>query len=70
MPHGILRISPKEAKLRLDDGRAVILDVVSPVSWARLRRQTAGAIRIKPEEFSGRYQELLPRDKQVIAYCT
>ena len=70
MPHGILRISPKEAKSRFDDGRAVILDVVSPVSWARLRRQIAGAIRIKPEEFSRRYQELLPRDKQIIAYCT
>ena len=46
MQHGILRIEPAEAKSRVDDGKAVILDVVSPVSWAQMRRQVAGAIRI------------------------
>ena len=70
MPHGILRIEPAEAKSRVDDGKAVMLDVVSPVSWAQMRRQIAGAIRIEPEEFTRRYKELLPRDKQIIADCT
>jgi rhodanese-related sulfurtransferase len=70
MTHGILRIEPAEAKSRVDEGKAVILDVVAPASRAKMRRQITGAIRIEPEEFASRYKELLPRDKQVIAYCT
>ena len=70
MTHGILRIEPAEAKSRVDEGKAVILDVVSPASRAKMRRQIAGAIRIEPEEFASRYKELLPRDKQIITYCT
>ena len=70
MQHGLLRIVPAKAKSLVDDGTAVILDVVSPVSWAQMRRQVAGAIRIEPEEFARRYKELLPQDKQIIAYCT
>ncbi len=70
MAHETLRIEPAEAKLRVDNGQAVILDVVSPASWIKMRRQIAGAIRIEPEEFTSRYKELLPRNKQIIAYCT
>ncbi len=70
MPYKIIRIEPDEAKSRVDEGEAVILDVVSPVSWSQMRRQVADAIRIEPEEFASRYKELLPRDKQIIAYCT
>ena len=70
MAQGILRIKPAEAKSRVDDGKAIILDVVSPASRAHMRRQIAGAIRIEPEQFALRYKELLPRDKQIIAYCT
>ena len=70
MTHGMLRIEPAAAKSRVDDGKAVILDVVSPAARAKMRRQIAGAIRIEPEEFASRYKELLPRDKQIIAYCT
>ena len=70
MTHGILRIQVAEAKSRVDDGKAVILDVVSPVSRAHMRRQIAGAIRIEPEEFAIRYKDMLPPDKQIIAYCT
>lgn len=70
MTRGILRIEPAEAKSRVDDGKAVILDVVAPAARAKMRRQIAGAIRIEPEEFASRYKELLPRDKQIIAYCT
>ena len=70
MTHGMLRIEPAEAKSRVDDGKAVILDAVSPAARAKMRRQIAGAIRIEPEEFASRYKEMLPRDKQIIAYCT
>jgi hypothetical protein len=70
MPNEILRIEPTEAKSRVDEGKAIILDVVSPASRAKMRRQITGAIRIEPEEFAKRYKEQLPRDKQIIAYCT
>ena len=70
MPHEIIRIEPAEAKSRVDDGKAVILDVVSPVSWSQMHRQVTGAIRIEPGEFAIRYKDLLPQDKQIIAYCT
>ena len=70
MPGKLIRIEPAQAKLRVNKGKAVILDVVSPISRAKMRRQVTGAIRIEPEEFASRYKELLPRDKQIIAYCT
>jgi rhodanese-related sulfurtransferase len=70
MPGKIIRIEPAQAKSRVDKGKAVILDVTSPISRAKMRNQVAGAIRIEPEEFASRYKELLPRDKQIIAYCT
>ena len=60
MKKEIIRIEPAEAKLRIDVGKAVVLDVVSPTSWSHMRRQVAGAIRIEPEEFASRYKELLP----------
>jgi len=65
-----LRIEVTEAKSRVDESKAVILDVVSPASRAHMRRQVAGAIRIEPEEFANKYKTLLPKDKQIIAYCT
>ena len=70
MQHRIIRIKPAEAMSLVESGKAVMLDVVAPVSRAHMRRQIAGAVRIEPEEFSARYQEFLPRDKQIIAYCT
>ena len=70
MQHRILRIKPAEAMSLVDAGKAVVLDVVAPELRAHMSRQIAGAVRIEPEEFSARYQELLPRDKQIIAYCT
>ena len=70
MPKENLRIEPAEAKARMDAGKAVILDAVAPESWKEMKRQIAGAVRLEPEEFSSRYKEFLPKDKQVIAYCT
>ena len=70
MPRQNIRIGPVEAKSRVDDGKAVILDVVAPDSWVKMRRQIANAIRIEPEDFATNYQDLLPQDKQIIAYCT
>ena len=70
MPRQFIRIEPAEAKSRVDAGKAVILDVVAPDSWTEMRRQIANAIRIEPQDFPTYYKALLPRDKQIIAYCT
>jgi rhodanese-related sulfurtransferase len=64
-----LRIDPLDAKRRVDAGQAIILDVVAPMAWEDLDRAIAGAIRISPEEVGERWQEL-PRDREIIAYCT
>jgi rhodanese-related sulfurtransferase len=70
MQRQYIRIGPVEAKSRVDHGKAVILDVVAPDSWAIMRRQIANAIRIEPEDFATYYKDILPLDKQIIAYCT
>jgi len=70
MPRQFIRIEPAEAKSRVADGKAVILDVVAPDSWTKMRRQIVGAIRIEPDDFATYYKDLLPQDKQIIAYCT
>ena len=36
MKKEIIRIEPAEAKLRIDVGKAVVLDVVSPASWSHM----------------------------------
>ncbi len=64
-----IRIDPGQAKARLDAGQAVILDVVVPRAWEQMHWAIAGAIRIDPREIERRSSEL-PRDKQVLAYCT
>ena len=64
-----LRISPPEAKARLDAGQALVLDVVSPAAWDQLDVAIAGALRIPPDELSRRYREL-PKDREIVTYCT
>ncbi len=64
-----LRISPAEAKARVDAGKAIILDSVAEHHWSEVSRSVKGAIRINPDEIDKHYQEL-PKDKDIIAYCT
>lgn len=64
-----LRIRPSEARARLDAGQAIILDVVTSAAWDQLDVAIRGAVRIAPEELDRRFREL-PRDKEIIAYCT
>jgi rhodanese-related sulfurtransferase len=63
------RISPADAKKRLDAGEAIMLDVVAPAAWDQLDVAVAGALRIAPDELSRRYREL-PKEREIIAYCT
>jgi len=64
-----IRISPPEAKARVDGGEAITLDVVAPQVWQQMHRAIAGATRIDPREIEQRYHKL-PRNRQIIVYCT
>ena len=64
-----IRIDPAAAKAKVDAGDAIILDVVTSESWAGMHQAIKGAIRISPEVFGDRYEEL-PRSRGIIAYCT
>jgi 3-mercaptopyruvate sulfurtransferase SseA len=61
------RISAADAKKALDAGQAVLVDVRSLDSWQD--EHAKGAVSIPVNEIYARLGEL-PKDKQVIAYCT
>ena len=64
-----LRINPTDAKARVDAGQAVVLDMVSPLAWDQIDVAIAGALRIPPDELRSHLNEL-PRDRDLIVYCT
>jgi rhodanese-related sulfurtransferase len=64
-----LRIGPAEAKARVDAGQAIVLDVVSPLAWDQIDVAVAGALRIPPDELGSHLADL-PKDRELIAYCT
>jgi rhodanese-related sulfurtransferase len=64
-----LRVGVHEARTKLEAGEAVALDVVQPGAWDGLDGVIEGAVRIPPDEILERFEEL-PRDLDIIAYCT
>lgn len=64
-----IRIGVEEARQELESGRAVALDVVQPAAWNELNGVVKGAVRIEPADITERFEEL-PRDLEIIAYCT
>lgn len=61
------RVSAVDAKKALDAGKAVLVDVRSLDSWQE--EHAKGAVSIPVNEINDRFGEL-PKDKQIIAYCT
>lgn len=61
------RIALDETQEKLEQGQAVLVDVRSRESYDKAH--AAGAISIPEEEIAARLNEL-PRDKDVILYCT
>jgi 3-mercaptopyruvate sulfurtransferase SseA len=61
------RISAADARKALDAGKAVLVDVRSLDAWQD--EHAKGAVNIPVNELYARTGEL-PKDKQVIAYCT
>ena len=61
------RISLEETKSKLDGGQAVLVDVRSSNSYDN--SHAVGAISIPEEEIDSRLNEL-PRDQEIVLYCT
>jgi rhodanese-related sulfurtransferase len=64
-----IRIDVDQARAKLEAGEAVALDVVQPGAWDGIDGVVKGAVRIPPEEIPERFKEL-PRELDVVAYCT
>lgn len=62
------RVTPEEAHEKWEKGEAVLLDVRRG-SWNESEVKAEGAVRIPPDEIELHYTEL-PKDKEIIAYCT
>ena len=69
MTDDALRLSPADAKARLDSRQAIMLDVVAPSAWDQIDAAIPGALRIPPDELESHLQEL-PKHRELIAYCT
>jgi membrane protein DedA with SNARE-associated domain len=66
----IARITPEELKEEIDSGiPVVVVDLRSELSLDEDSVQVAGALRLTPEELEVRHEEI-PRDRDIILYCT
>jgi membrane protein DedA with SNARE-associated domain len=64
------RISPEEVRQMLDSAQpVVILDLRHPLDSVSDPRTLPGAIRLMPEEVTSR-AATLPRDEEIVLYCT
>lgn len=61
------RIGVEESQTLQEQGQAVLVDVRSTESFEK--SHAAGAISIPEDEMGGRMDQL-PRDKEIILYCT
>lgn len=76
------RIDPARARALIDAGKAVVLDVTSSLVWPMVGHFIPGSIRIAPEPITAGLRQArpaseilshfaaLPKDKEIIAYCT
>ncbi len=70
-----MRLEPSELKSMLDDAAAngnkppFIVDLRHPLDYLPDPRVLPGALRIGPNEIK-QHSEIIPRDRDVILYCT
>ncbi len=63
-------IPPEKLKLRLDSAEPItVVDLRHPLDFLSDPRAIPGALRISPDEISRRQAEI-PRDRDVVLYCT
>jgi membrane protein DedA with SNARE-associated domain len=66
----ISRITPEELKAEIDSGiPVVVVDLRNELSLDEDSVQIAGALRLTPEELEVRHEEI-PRDRDIVLYCT
>jgi|SRR2546423_3715325 len=66
----VARIYPQELKRLIDDGQSVIVvDLRNQLALEAEPMRIPGAIRFTPEELEERHHEI-PRDQDVVLYCT
>jgi len=63
------RIPPEEVYDRMQRGEDIMLLDVRSRSWYESDVKAKGAYRIAPDEVESRYNEL-PKDREIVAYCT
>jgi membrane protein DedA with SNARE-associated domain len=64
------RITPEELKDKLDAGETVaIIDLRHEATFLSDPRTLPGALRMSPEEVEDRHPEI-PRDREIVLYCT
>ena len=68
LPADVL-ISPADARIRIERGDAIVLDLIGDDSWARLEAAPKNALRIPPSEFRARLPGL-PRERELLSLCT
>ena len=67
---GVSRITIQELKAKIDKGDdLVIVDVRTGQDYADSRIKIKGAVRIPIVQIEERYKEL-PKDKEIVLYCT
>ncbi|MBI2682221.1 MAG: VTT domain-containing protein [Acidobacteriales bacterium] len=66
----ILRLDPPALKKMMDEGEPVfIVDLRHPQDFRAEPRSIAGALRMSPDEIEEKH-ELIPRDRDIILFCT
>lgn len=66
----VARITPEELKRKLDGGEDVmIVDLRHSMDFEAEPHVIPGALRLSTEDLEGRHQEI-PRDRDIILYCT
>jgi membrane protein DedA with SNARE-associated domain len=66
----VLRLTPEELKQKMDAEEALfIVDLRHPEDFRAEPRSIAGALRLSPEEIEEKHL-LIPRDRDIILYCT
>jgi membrane protein DedA with SNARE-associated domain len=66
----IARITPDDLKQRLDAGEDVlVLDLRSALDVETMAYMIPGALRVAAEDLEQRHEEL-PRDREIVLYCT
>jgi predicted sulfurtransferase len=67
---GVPRITAQELKAKIDKGEdLIVVDVRTGKDYADSRIKIKGAVRIPIVQIEERYREL-PKDKEIVLYCT